>query len=69
MGRKSNTSGLQKSHRITFHNMCDMGLPCSKLNNSKDRNHNSCSFQKVHKHSLKQNELINTSTLKNIKLY
>ena len=31
----------QKSHRIIFHILCDMGLPCSKLNNSnliKDRN-------------------------------
>ena len=48
MGRKSSTLGernldctLQKSHRIIFHILCDMGLPCSKLNNSnliKDRN-------------------------------
>ena len=32
---------LQKSHRIIFHILCDMGLPCVKLNNSnliKDRN-------------------------------
>ena len=31
----------QNSHRIIFHILCDMGLPCSKLNNSKlikDRN-------------------------------
>ena len=31
----------QKSHRIICHILCDMGLPCSKLNNSsliKDRN-------------------------------
>ena len=31
----------QKSDRIIFHILCDMGLPCSKLNNSnliKDRN-------------------------------
>ena len=31
----------QKSHRIIFHILCDMVLPCSKLNNSnliKDRN-------------------------------
>ena len=31
----------QKSHRIMFHILCDMGLPYSKLNNSnliKDRN-------------------------------
>ena len=46
-----------------------MGLPCSKLNNSnliKDRKkHNFISFQKVHKHSLIQNELVNsTFTLK-----
>ena len=44
---------LQKSHRIIFHILCDMGLPCSKLNNSnliKDRNIISFySFQKVHK--------------------
>ena len=55
----------QKSHRIILHILCDMGLPCSKLNNLiKDRKNNICSFQKVHKHSLKQNELINTFTLK-----
>ena len=47
-----------------------MGLPCSKLNNSnliKDRKkHNICSLQfpKVHKHSLIQNELLSTFTLK-----
>ena len=38
--RKLNCT-LQKSHRIMFHILCDMGLPCSKLNNSnhiKDRN-------------------------------
>ena len=31
----------QKNHIIIFHILCDMGLPCSKLNNSnliKDRN-------------------------------
>ena len=31
----------QKSHRIIFYILCDMGLPCSKVNNSnliKDRN-------------------------------
>ena len=48
MGRKSSASGckktllyLNKSHRIIFHILCDMGLQCSKLNNSnhiKDRN-------------------------------
>ena len=31
--------------------------------------HNICSFQKVHKHSLIQNELVSTFTLKNIKLH
>ena len=32
---------LTKSHRIIFHILCDMGLLCSKFNNSnliKDRN-------------------------------
>ena len=45
-----------------------MGLLCSKLNNPnllKDRKkHNICSFQKVNKHSLIQNEFISTFTLK-----
>ena len=30
----------------------------------KDSKHNICSFQKVHKHSLIQNELVGTFTLK-----
>ena len=37
MGSKLNSLGernLQKSHRIIYHILCDMGLPCSKLNNS-----------------------------------
>ena len=55
-----------------FHSLCDMVLPCSKLNNSnliKGRNINICSFQKVHKHSLIQNELVSTFTLKKISNY
>ena len=55
-----------------FYILCDMGLPCSKLNNSnhiKDRKNNICSFQKVHKHTLIQNELVSTFTLKKISNY
>ena len=55
-----------------FHSLCDMVLPCSKLNNSnliKGRNINICSFQKVHKHSLIQNELVSTFALKKISNY
>ena len=50
---------LQKSHRIIFHILCDMGLPCSKLNNSnliKDRNIIFAASKKEHKHSLIQYE-------------
>ena len=56
---------LRKSHRIIFLILCDMGLPCSKLNSNiiKDKK-NICSFQKVHKHYLIQNELVSTFTFK-----
>ena len=46
-----------------------MGLPCSKLNNStviKDGKPDICSFYWVHKHSLIQNQLVSTFTLKKI---
>ena len=62
---------LTKSNRIIWYILCDMGLPCSKLNNSyliKDRN--ICRLQKVHKHSLIRNELVSPFIFKkNIKLY
>ena len=38
---KEKNDCTQKSHRIIFHILCDMGLLCSKLNSSnlmKDRN-------------------------------
>ena len=40
LGERKLDCTLIKSHRIIFHILCDMGLPCSKLNNSnliKDR--------------------------------
>ena len=46
-----------------------MGLPCSKLKPYKRYKYNICSFQKVHKHSLIQNELVSTFTLKKISNY
>ena len=39
--RKNFIVHRKKNHIITFHILCDMGLPCSKHNNSnliKDRN-------------------------------
>ena len=41
LGERELDCTLKKSHRIIFHILCDMGLTCSKLNNSnliKDRN-------------------------------
>ena len=41
LGERKLDCTLKKSHRIIFHILCDMGLLCSKLNNSnliKDRN-------------------------------
>ena len=41
LGERELDCSLTKSNRIIFHILCDMGLPCSKLNNSnllKDRN-------------------------------
>ena len=41
LGERKLDCTLQKSDRIIFHILCDMGLPCSKLNNSNlinDRN-------------------------------
>ena len=63
---------LTKEPQNFFHILCDMGLPCSKLNSLnliKDRNKLFFSFQKVHKHSLIQNELVSTFTLKKISNY
>ena len=40
LGERNLIVPLQKSHRVIFHILCDIGLPCSKLNNSniiKDR--------------------------------
>ena len=54
LGERKNDCTLTKSHIITFHILCDMGLPCSILNNinlRKDRNIiYFYSFQKVHKY-------------------
>ena len=67
LGERELDCTLTKSHRIIFHILCDMGLPCSKLNNSnliKDRNIIFEVSKKVLKHSLIQNELVSTFTLK-----
>ena len=38
LGKRELDCTLKKSHRIIFHILCDMGLPCSKLNLIKDIN-------------------------------
>ena len=60
---------LTKEPHNYIHILYDMGLPCSKLNNSnliKDRSNVYNTIYAVSKHSLIQNELVCTFTFKKI---
>ena len=74
MGRKSSTSEgrklactlIKEPQNYILHFVC-YGVTMFKtqqLKPYKRSKHNICSFQKVHKHSLLQNELVSTFTFK-----
>ena len=79
MGRKSSTSGWKKTwlypnKRATelYFTFCVYGVTMFKtqqLEPYKRLKNNICSFRKVHKHTLIQNELVSTFTFKKISNY